>query len=112
MGSQILFHVGLLLMILPFVYIVTQGIKDYRQPDFCEEINNLFHMYWNGDPEDRLNAWYKVRLLLLMREESEEKLNYVERKIQKENKHNFLGSTYVRDDGEWVGDDIRPFHKA
>lgn len=114
MGSQILFYVGMALVILPLTFIIVQAIIDYRMPGWKEELHHQFLEQWNGTPEDEINAWIKIRYRLLHQDASEEKLNFVNRKIANLDKSKFISSTYVTSDGTWVEErDVkRPYHNA
>ena len=113
MGSQILFYIGMTLVIGPLLFIIVQAVKDYRKPSWQEEIHNLFMYEWNGTPDDELNAWYKVRRHLIQQGDTEEKLIYVDKRINEIDKSKFISNTYVTSEGRWVEDrDIRPYHNA
>lgn len=113
MGSQLLFYIGMTLVIVPLMFIIIQAIVDYSRPGWKEELHNMFMHFWNGTPEDELNAWYKVRRQLLDNGIKGEKLSFVDQKIADLDKSKFLSNTYVTAEGWWVEErNIRPYHKA
>ncbi len=113
MGSQILFYIGMTLVIFPMIFIIVQAFMDFRRPGWKDELHNQFMHSWNGAPEDELNAWYKVRRRLQNEEGNEEKISYVDHKIANLDKSKFISNTYVNADGWWVEErDSRPYHEA
>jgi hypothetical protein len=113
MGSQILFYVGLTLVVGPLLFIIVQAIKDYRKPSWQQDIHNRFMYYWNGTPDDEINAWYKVRYSLIQQGETQEKLMYIDKRIKSIDQAKYMSNTYVTAEGRWVEDrDIRPYQDA
>jgi len=109
MDKEVLFQIAAFLMVIPLTYLIFEIVKDYRKSGYEKEMLDLYEIYWNGTPDDELNAWYKVRRNLLMREESEKKLKFVDQKIQEVDKKNIIGKTLVNEQGELSNHDILPF---
>ncbi|MDX1672241.1 MAG: hypothetical protein R3211_07855, partial [Balneolaceae bacterium] len=80
-------------------------IRSRRKPVYDDQLNKMFHLFWNGTKEDEIYAWYKVRSILGSRGEGEsKKIEYVNRKISELNKQGLYARTTVTDDGRLVED--------
>lgn len=105
MLSNSLFELLAILMIFPLGYYLLKIIRSRRKPVYDDQLNKMFHLFWNGTKEDEIYAWYKVRSILGSRGEGEsKKIEYVNRKISELNKQGLYARTTVTDDGRLVED--------
>ncbi|MFH5831908.1 hypothetical protein [Halalkalibaculum sp. DA3122] len=68
------------------------------------ELQQMFYWFWDGTPEDRLYAWYKVRTVLKQRQdrEAKNKVAEVERKIMSFDKTSMHGNLSVDEKGQLI----------
>ena len=72
------------------------------------ELNQMFHWFWDGTPEDRLYAWYKVRVVLQQREgkPDKRKIAQVDQKIIQLDKQGMCSNVSVDCSGKLIGEDF------
>lgn len=99
-----LFEIAALLIVIPLSYVFAYLVKLFTADRHEEEVVKLFSFYWNGEPEDEIYAWMKVRSILREREDSQKKIHYVNRKIAHMNKQSLYGSWQVSGEGELLTD--------
>ena len=102
MSVQLLIGYFLLLGIIVSNYAVIRLNRKLNNIRLEKELAQIFFWYWDGTPEDRLYAWYKVRSILKLREGEEKKIEVVDRKIIQLNKNPMLGDVSVTESGELV----------
>lgn len=90
--------VGLILA-LPLSYFLAFLARKHTNLTYKDELDRLYMFYWNGEEEDQLNAWLKVKMLLSQREANPKKEKYVAKKIQEINKSTILANTHISLDG-------------
>lgn len=99
-----MFKLVALLILIPLGYVLAYFVKRFTANSYEEELFKLFSFYWNGEPEDEIYAWMKVRSVLENREEAEKKIQYVNRKISSYNRESLCGSLKVDSNGELLSD--------
>ena len=99
-----LFEIAALLIVIPLSYVLAYLVKRFTANTYEDEILKLFSLYWNGEPEDEIYAWMKVRSILKEREGSQKKIRYVNQKINDMNKQALYGSWQVSGKGELLTD--------
>lgn len=64
-------------------YLTLRIAKFYTRSQVEMELDQMFNWFWDGTPEDRLYAWYKVRSVLKQREgrAEQQKVTQVDQKI-------------------------------
>lgn len=90
------------ILALPLSYAMAALAKKYSVQSYKDEIDRLFTAYWNGNDEDELYAWLRVRQLLSGTKD-EKKLQYIDKKIKELNKNKIYGSASVNEKGEVEG---------
>lgn len=93
-----------LLIAIPLSYVLAYLVKRFSANSYEAEVLKLFSFYWNGEPEDEIYAWMKVRSILKDREDSRKKIHYVNRKIESLNKQPLYGTWKVNGKGELLTD--------
>ncbi|MDX1636946.1 MAG: hypothetical protein R3281_03180 [Balneolaceae bacterium] len=97
----------LLLMLLAVSFVFTcrvvtkQLAKSYRESLLHLELQQIFRWFWDGTPEDRLYAWYKVRSVLKQRQggKVQRKIARVDQIIMELDKRALCGSCSVSPEG-------------
>lgn len=97
-----LLELAVILMIYPVGYLILKLVKHFKKAPGEDELNKLFSLYWNGTPEDRIYAWYKVRYILTQREKSQQMIDLVNRKIDGINKQALYGAMQINASGELI----------
>jgi hypothetical protein len=100
-----IFELVALLIVIPLSYVLGFFVKRFTANTYEDEILKLFSFYWNGEPEDEIYAWMKVRYVLEKREEAKKKIQYVNQKINNLNKQPLYGSLKVNSKGELLSDE-------
>lgn len=99
-----IFELFALLIVIPLSYVLAYLVKRFTANSHEDEVLKLFSLYWNGEPEDEIYAWMKVRTVLEQREGGEKKIHYVNDKINRINKQPLYGSWEVNGEGELLTD--------
>lgn len=99
-----IFEIVALLIVIPLSYVFAYLIKRFGVNTYEDELLKLFSFYWNGEPEDEIYAWMKVRSVLQNREDAKKKVQYVNQKIERINKQPLYGSWEVNSRGELISD--------
>lgn len=97
-----LLELVVILMVYPFGYLILKLVQHYKKVPGEDELNKLFSLYWDGTPEDKIYAWYKVRYILTQREKSQQMIDLVNRKIDGVNKLELYGSMQINASGELI----------
>lgn len=100
-----IFELVALLIVIPLSYVLAFFVKRFTANTYEDEVLKLFSFYWNGEPEDEIYAWMKVRYVLEHREEAKKKIQYVNQKINNLNKQPLYGSLKVNNKGELLSDE-------
>lgn len=100
-----IFEFVALLIVIPLSYVLAYFVKRFTSNTYEDEVLKLFSFYWNGEPEDEIYAWMKVRYILESREDAQNKIRYVNRKIEHLNKQPLYGSWEVNSSGELLSDE-------
>lgn len=98
------FEIAAMLIVIPLSYVLAYLVKRFTADTYEDEVLKLFGFYWNGEPEDEVYAWMKVRSILREREGSQKKVHYVNQKINQMNKQALYGSWQVNGEGELLTD--------
>lgn len=99
-----IFEIVALLIVIPLSYVFAYLIKRFGVKSYEDELLKLFSFYWNGEAEDEIYAWMKVRSVLQNREDAKKKIQYVNQKIERINKQPLYGSMEVNTRGELISD--------
>lgn len=91
-----------ILMIYPIGYLFVKLVKFFKKEPSEVELDKLFSLYWNGSPEDKIYAWYKVRYILTQREKNQHMLDIVNRKIDGIDRGELCGSMLINSSGELI----------
>lgn len=104
MATVILLELLTVFMIIPVCYSAVRLAKLFLEPTTPDdrELERLFGLYWDGTPEDKLYAWYKVRYILRNREYDCQKLEAVNRRIDNLDRRELCGSMQVNAEGELI----------
>lgn len=106
-ASQIaIFIAYALFLTIPLSFLLARVAKIMQRNSYENELKMLFNLYWDHSPEDELYAWYKVRHILLQREEKSKRIHYVNRKIAEFNKQQLYGNMSVTKDGKLIDECI------
>lgn len=81
------------------VLIAYKVVKLQKRENYKDELDYHFKQFWNGREEERLYAWYHVKLHLLKYGASEREYHYVERKISELDKKSILSKYEVDESG-------------
>ncbi len=84
------------------VNVTCKGIfKLIDRAQISEELNQMFKWFWDGTPEDKIYAWYKVRMVLKHRQgkDHHRRIAQVDKKIMQLDKHLMHGTYSVDSDG-------------
>ena len=100
-----IFELVALLIAIPLSYVLAYFVKRFTSNTYEDEVLKLFSFYWNGEPEDEIYAWMKVRYVLESREDAKKKIEYVNKKIELLNKQPLYGSWEVNSKGELLSDE-------
>lgn len=100
-----LFEIVALLLVIPLSYVLAYVVKRFTANTYEDELLKLFSFYWNGEPEDEIYAWMKVRYILENREDAQEKIQYVNLKIDRLNKQPLYSNWQVNSSGELLPDE-------
>lgn len=100
-----LFEIVALLLVIPLSYVLAYIVKRLTANTYEDELLKLFSFYWNGEPEDEIYAWMKVRHILENREDAQEKIQYVNLKIDRLNKQPLYSNWQVNSSGELLPDE-------
>lgn len=100
--SSAIYEIIGFILALPLSYAMAKLAKIYSNPTYKDELNNLFMAYWNGEEEDELYAWLKVRQTVNPKQSSR-KDKYIQRKIRDLNKKGLYSQVSIRKDGEITG---------
>lgn len=106
MTEQLFIEYFLILGILFSNVAFVRLFRNFRKIRLEEELKQIFFWFWDGTPEDRLYAWYKVRMVLKQREGEKKKIKFVDRKITGLNKRPMLGTVSVSESGALIEDEI------
>ena len=100
-----IFELVALLIAIPLSYVLAYAVKRLTSNTYEDEVLKLFSLYWNGQPEDEMYAWMKVRSVLESREDAHKKVQYVNQKIDRLNKQPLYGSWEVNSEGDLLSDE-------
>lgn len=89
-----------LLIALPVSYLLAYWFKKTGYIKYQDELDKLFLLNWNGQPEDEMYAWFKVRSYINESQANSRKLRYIEKKIREVNKNHLYSKTRISIDGE------------
>lgn len=102
MTVQLLIGYFLLLGIIFTNFAIVRLNRNIQKVRLENELSQIFFWFWDGTPEDRLYAWYKVRSILKQREGEKKKIEEVDRKIIELNKKPMLGAISISETGELI----------
>lgn len=87
------------ILALPLSYAMAYFARKYSKHTYKDETDRLFAAIWNGEEEDELNAWLRVKQIFLQKK-APKKMRYIQRKIDSLNKQSIYGDQYVTEKGE------------
>ena len=64
MTSFAIYEIIGLILALPLSYALAYLSKKYTYSTYKDELEKLFQIFWNGEEDDQLNAWLRVRNLI------------------------------------------------
>lgn len=86
------------ILALPLSYAMAYLARKYSRDTYKDELQRLYAAVWNGEEEDELNAWLKVRQIFLDKNAPKKK-KYILKKIEEINKQNLYSETIVDERG-------------
>ncbi len=88
-------------------YVLTTLEKVKIRSHINMELDQMFHWFWDGTPEDKLYAWYKVRVVLQQRDgkPDKQKIAHVDQKIMQLDKKGMCGELSIDQSGKLVQDE-------
>lgn len=100
MTSFAIYEIIGLILALPLSYALAHLAKKYTYSTYKDELEKLFQIFWNGEEDDQLNAWLKVRNLIPQSNIQEKRVRYINKKIRELNKANIYSNSYIGTNGE------------
>lgn len=100
--SSTLLELIALSMLLPISYFIIRMANTYKKEPAEEELRKLFTLYWDGTPEDKIYAWYKVRYILAQRDKNPKKISLVNKKINETDRDELCGAMKLNSRGELI----------
>ena len=99
MTSFAIYEIVGLVLALPLSYAMAWLARKYSYDTYKDEIDRLFMAVWNGEEEDELNAWLKVKQIFLDKN-APKKNKYIQSKIDGLNKQKLYSQSLVDEHGE------------
>ena len=109
MNTQLaIYELAALVLAVPLSYALAWLVKQWaeRVNQYQENLDRLYFNYWNGSPEDELNAWYKVRQTIKRHNPREKELKYIDKKIDRLNRNDFVSNSFITRDGDLTLEEI------
>jgi len=100
MTSFAIYEIIGLILALPLSYALAYVSKKYTYSTYKDELEKLFQVFWNGEVDDELNAWLKVRNLIPQSDSNDKRVKYINRKIREINKSNIYSNSSIDTNGE------------
>lgn len=100
MAQLALFELLLILFAVPLSYILATFFKKYNASTYKNEIDHMFHKFWNGKPEYELYAWQMVRKLYFELDTPKKYMKYIDNKIISLNRRDILSQYYLDKKGK------------
>jgi hypothetical protein len=100
MTSFAIYEIIGFIIALPLSYLLAYLSKKYTYSTYKDELEKLFQVFWNGEKEDELNAWLKVRNLIPQSDVKDKRVIFINRKIKKLNRSNIYSETSINEKGE------------
>ena len=100
MTSFAIYEIIGLILALPLSYALAYLSKKYTYSTYKDELEKLFQVFWNGEDDDELNAWLRVRNLIPQSDNNDKRVKYINRKIREINKANIYSDSSVDSTGE------------
>ena len=100
----------LIVLALATVWLIMMACRGLyhlvQQAQMRTELDQMFRWFWDGTPEDRLYAWYKVRRVLEHRNDRKQqhKVAYVDQRIMKLDKKILHGRYSVDSSGRLLNE--------
>jgi hypothetical protein len=86
------------ILALPLSYAMAYLARKYSRDTYKDELRRLYSAVWNGEEEDELNAWLKVKQIFLNKNAPKKK-RYIQKMINELNKQNLYSETIVDEKG-------------
>jgi len=91
--------VGLILA-LPLSYWFAWFAKKHTYSTYKDELEKLFQLYWNGEEDDEMNAWLKVKNLIPQSDKSDKRIKFINKQIKELNKSKIYSNSLVDENGD------------
>ena len=89
-----------LLLALPLSYFFAWLVRRDRPRTYKDELQRMFHVQWNGEPEDEYYAWLRVRMFFEETPSNEKKLKYIDKQIQGMSRYRLYSDTFINREGD------------
>jgi len=99
MASLAIFEFIAILIALPLSYGLAWYFRKSKKKSYMNEVDRMFHRYWNGKPDSELYAWQMVRRHYLYSDTPQKYLKYIGGKIESLNNSDLLSSYYIDEAG-------------
>jgi len=100
-----IFELIALFLTLPVSYLLAYYFRNHSKPGYKDELQRLFTKNWNGNSEDELYAWLRVKRLIPNTPGNSKRHSYIDKKLGELNKNNLYGSVKVNQYGEFIDKD-------
>ncbi len=100
MTSFAIYEFVALILALPLSYWFAWLAKKHTHSTYKDEMNKLYHIYWNGEEDDQLNAWLRVKNLIPQSEASDKRVKYINKQIKELNKSGIYSDSVVDNTGD------------
>lgn len=97
--SIIIYFTIFSILSIAVVFIAYKMVKLQKRESFKDELDFHFRQVWSGREEEKLYAWYHIKLHLLKYGTSEKEYRYVEQKIDELDKKPMLSKYDVDESG-------------
>ncbi len=100
MISYAVIEFGLIFVAIGLSYVHVKWLKRRRVRKSMEDIMmTRFHYEWRGTEEDEIYAWYRVRLMVLRENETQDRLDFIEKKLNYLKSKPMQSKTIICEDG-------------
>jgi hypothetical protein len=101
-----------LLLALPLSYLFAWIVRRDRPRTYKDELQRMFHVQWNGEPEDEYYAWLRVRMFFPDNPKNEKKLRYIDKQIRGLSRYRLYSETMISREGELLQSEELPADKS
>lgn len=100
MTSFAIYEIIGLILALPLSYALAYLSKKYTYSTYKDELEKLFQIFWNGEEDDELNAWLKVKNLIPQSDIKDKRVKFINKKIREINKANIYSDQLIESNGD------------